>query len=175
MSEWMVQGLGFVAVIFFIVSYQVRSNKGLFLCQLIGCLIIAVQMILLGAYTGALGLAVNILRNLLLLKVDTWKWVGSRKTLAGIIALLVVITALTWDGMISLLPFFSVGISTIGYWTNNAQKIRLGQLCGSPFTLVYDILVHTWGGALCEAIALASILISIARFGWTKLGEGQPV
>ena len=85
MSEWMVQGIGFVAVIFFIVSYQVRSNRGLFFCQLIGCLIIAVQMVILGAYTGALGLAVNILRNLLLLKVDTWKWVGSRKTLAGIL------------------------------------------------------------------------------------------
>ena len=63
----------------------------------------------------------------------------------------------------------------VAHLTNNAQKIRLGQLCGSPFTLVYDILVHTWGGALCEAIALASILVSIARFGWTKLGEGQPV
>lgn len=35
--------------------------------------------------------------------------------------------------------------------------------------------IISWGGALCEAIALASILISIARFGWTKLGEGQPV
>ena len=175
MAEWMVQGIGFAAVIFFIISYQIRSNRALFACQLIGCLIIAAQMIILGAYTGALGLAVNILRNLLLLKVNDWKWVGSRKTLSAILTLLAVITALTWNGMISLLPFFSVGISTIGYWTNNAQKIRLGQLCGSPFTLVYDILVRTWGGALCEAIALASILVSIARFGWAKLGEGQPV
>ena len=86
-----------------------------------------------------------------------------------IILLLGVMTAYTWAGWKSLLPFISVAVTTVGYWTNNAQKIRLSQLIGSPCTLAYDLIVRTWGGALSEAIAIVSILFSIYRFGWRNL------
>ena len=83
-------------------------------------------------------LLLMILRNLLLLKVNDWPWVRSKKTLGAIIILLVGITVFTWDGWISLLPFISVSVTCIGYWTNSAKDIRLSQLIGSPCTLVYD-------------------------------------
>ena len=41
----------------------------------------------MGAYTGAIGLIVNIVRNLLLLKADSWKWAKSKVTMAVIILL----------------------------------------------------------------------------------------
>lgn len=91
--------------------------------------------------------------------------------MAVIILLLGVMTAYTWAGWKSLLPFISVAVTTVGYWTNNAQKIRLSQLIGSPCTPAYDLIVRTWGGALSEAIAIVSILISIYRFGWKNLNE----
>ncbi len=171
MSEGMLQAVGFVAVAFFILSYQMRSNRLLFMFQLIGCLIFSFQFFMMGAYTGALGLLVNILRNTLLLRIDRWPWVRSRITLSAIIGLLILITCLTWSGWISLLPFFSVAVTSIGYWTNNAQEIRFSQLIGSPCTLLYDVLIRSWGGALSEGIALVSIIISIKRFGWENLGK----
>ena len=171
MSELAIQAIGFVGVAFFIASYQIKSNKALFACQLTGCIIFCIQFFIMGAYTGALSLMINIVRNVLLLKVHDWKWVKSKVTMAVIIALLVLVTALTWAGPLSILPFISVGVTTIGYWTNNAQKIRLSQMVGSPFTLVYDAMIHSWGGALNESIALLSILISIFRFGWNNLAE----
>lgn len=171
MSELIIQGIGFVAVLFFIASYQIKSNRALFLCQLIGCLIFCIQFFIMGAYTGALGLVVNITRNVLLLKIKDWKWVGSKLTLSGILLLLVAITITTWDGWISILPLLSVGISSIGYWTNNAQKIRASQLVASPCTLLYDIIIKSWGGTLSESITLISIIISIIRFGWNNLSK----
>ena len=171
MNEYIVQGIGFVAVVFFILSYQMKSNRLLFLFQLIGCSIFAVQFVILGAYTGALSLLINILRNVLLLKANVWRWVRSRKTMPRILALLTVFTIWTWNGWISLLPFASVGVTTVGYWTDNAQKIRLSQLMGSPCTLLYDILIRSWGGALSESITLVSIIVSIIRFGWKNLNE----
>ena len=36
MSEWLIQGIGFAAVAVFVLSYQIRSNRLLFLLQLIG-------------------------------------------------------------------------------------------------------------------------------------------
>ncbi|WP_300606165.1 YgjV family protein [uncultured Oscillibacter sp.] len=175
MNEYMVQAIGFLGVALFIVSYQIRSNRALFLCQLVGCIVFCVQFFLMGAYTGAISLIVNIARNLLLIKSNDWKWAKSQVTLAAIIVLLLVMTICTWAGWISILPFVSVAVTSIGYWTQNAQKIRLSQLFGSPCTLLYDILVHTWGGAVCEAITILSIIISIVRFGWRNLGEESGV
>ena len=171
MNEYIVQGIGFVAVAFFIMSYQMKSNRLLFLFQLIGCSIFAAQFVILGAYTGALSLLIIILRNVLLLKVNDWAWVKSRKTMLGMIALLTAFTIWTWDGWISLLPFASVAVTTVGYWTDNAQKIRLSQLMGSPCTLLYDVLIRSWGGALSESITLISIIASIIRFGWKNLND----
>jgi hypothetical protein len=41
--------------------------------------------------------------------------------------------------------------------------------CASPCWLIYDIIVHSWGGLLSESITLLSILVSIIRFGWKGL------
>ena len=166
-----IQLIGYVGMAFFLVSYQIKSNKALFLCQLIGSFIFSVQLVLLHAYTGALSLAVNLLKNLLLFKSGDWEWVKSKKTMSVLLALLVIITIFTWDGPRSLLPCVAIAATTIGYWTNNAQKIRASQLIGSPCYLVYDVIARSWAGALCESIVIISVLVSIARFGWKNLGE----
>ncbi len=166
-----VQTIGYLGVLFFLISYQIKSNRALFLLQLIGCLLFAIQFFLLGAATGAISLSVNIIRNILLLKIDSWKWVKNRSTLAGIIVILVFVTIYTWDGPLSLLPFLMVSVTSIGYWTNNAKRIRQSQLIGSPCILIYDIAVGSWGGVLNESITLTSIIVSIIRFGWKALED----
>ena len=168
-NECFVQGIGFIGVALFIVSYQIKSNRALFLCQMLGCIVFCIQFFIMGAYTGAISLIVNIIRNVLLLKSNVWKWAKSKNTLYFILLLLTLMTAYTWAGWISLLPFVSVAVTTIGYWTHNAQKIRLSQLVGSPCTLTYDLIIRSWGGAMSEGIAIVSILISIYRFGWKNL------
>ncbi|MDO5414737.1 MAG: YgjV family protein [Bacillota bacterium] len=82
MSDFIIQGIGFLGLVFFVVSYQIRSNRALFLCQLLGCIVFSIQLYLLGAYTGAIGLLINILRNLLLLKINDWQWIKSKLTLS---------------------------------------------------------------------------------------------
>lgn len=173
MNEYIIQAIGFVGLAFFVISYQIRSNRALFLCQLLGCCVFCLQFCLIGAYTGALSLLVNIARNLLLLKANDWKWVRRKTTLLAIILLLIIMTVYTWAGWISLLPCLSVAVTCVGYWTDNAQKIRLSQLIGSPCTLLYDVMIRSWGGALSEAITLLSIIVSIFRFGWANLDKTE--
>ena len=153
MSGFALQAIGFFGVALFVVSYQLRSNRALFFCQLAGCIVFCVQFFLMGAYTGALSLIVNILRNLLLLRRREWKWAGGR---AALFAILVLLAA-----------------TSIGYWSGNARKIRVSQLIGSPCTLLYDLIVRSFGGALSEGITIVSILVSIRRFGWRALDTQQ--
>ena len=48
MSDFWIQAIGFVGVALFIISYQIRSNRALFLCQLLGCLVFCLQFFLMG-------------------------------------------------------------------------------------------------------------------------------
>lgn len=173
MNTVIIQTIGFVGMAFFVISYQIRSNRVLFLCQLLGCCVFCLQFCIMGAYTGALGLLVNIARNVLLLKANDWPWVRSRTTLLAVITVLLVMTVWTWDGWISLLPCVSVSVTCVGYWTDNARKIRLSQLIGSPCTLLYDLMIRSWGGVLSESITLLSIIVSIIRFGWANIDKQE--
>ncbi len=170
--EILTQGIGFLALIMFLVSYQIKSNKALYAFQLIGSILFAVQFLLLGAYSGCLSLLLNMLKNALLLKRKHWSWVRSYWVAAVLCLGFAAILCFTWAGPISILAFVASVVSTICYWTNNARTIRVGNLfLSSPCWLAYDIIVHSWGGALSEAFTIVSILVSIARFGWKDLGK----
>ena len=60
-NECFVQGIGFIGAALFIVSYQIKSNRALFLCQMLGCIVFCIQFFIMGAYTGAISLIVNII------------------------------------------------------------------------------------------------------------------
>lgn len=170
LQDIVIQAIGFLGVLFFFISFQVKSNKGLFAMQTLGCITFSIQFALLGALSGCLSVLINVLRNLMLTKYNDSRLVRWKGWIA-VFSLLSLVTALsTWSGWISLLPVAGTTAGTVGYWTNNAKKIRIANLAvNSPCMLLYDMLVGSWGGVLNEAIAIASILISVARFGWKAL------
>ena len=167
----LVQAIGFLGLLFFFISFQVKTNKRFFVMQTLGCLTFSLQFALLGAFSGALSLLVNITRNAMLTKYNESALVRWKGWIAIFSALSLAAALLTWSGPISLLPVATTVAGTIGYWTNNARNIRIANLAvNSPCMLLYDVLVKSWGGALNEAVTLVSIIISIIRFGWKALG-----
>jgi hypothetical protein len=174
MSAILIQGIGFIGVLFFIISYQIKSNKALFLCQGMGSAMFCLQFLLLGAYTGCVSLAVIILRNGLLMKYNEWSFVRSRVWVPVFSAIALAIMIITWKDWTSVLPFISMVAGTTAYWTNSARNIRLANLvlC-CPCWVLYDIIIGSLGGILNESITIASILISIYRFGWKNLGSEE--
>ena len=170
MNDWIIQGIGFVAVALFIASYQIKSNRWLFLLQLLGSLLFCIQFFMLGALSGCLSLVVNILRNALMMKYNDWKWVRKKWCPLIIVLLFALVLVLTWNGPVSLLAFAASVTSTIAYWTNSPRKIRMvNLLCSSPCWLVYDVIVFSIGGIISESFTIVSILISLIRFGWKGL------
>ena len=55
MYDMLIQGIGLIAFALFLLSYQVRSNRGLFAMQTLGNLLFALQFFLLGGVGGAVG------------------------------------------------------------------------------------------------------------------------
>lgn len=174
MDTFFIQAIGFVGVVAFIISYQVKSNKALYFFQLLGSLLFCIQFFLLDAGSGAMSLGLNIMRSALLIKHKDWKWVRWKGLPFIFCMLFAFIMFYTWAGPISLLAFVASAVSTIFYWTNNAKLIRMSNLfCASPAWFVYDILVKSWGGVLNETITLLSIILSVVRFGWKELGDPE--
>ncbi len=174
MMQILIQGIGFLGLFCFLISYQMKSNKTLFLFQLIGSALFCTQFFLMGALSGCLSLLLNMIRNALLYKQDVLQWAQSKWVATLLCFLFAVVLLVTWAGPISMLAFVASVVSTIGYWTNNARTIRLSNLlCASPCWMTYDILVGSWGGVFSEGLTILSILLSIYRFGWKALGENR--
>lgn len=165
-----IQMIGFVGLLFFFISYQLKTNKLLFFMQGLGCLTFSLQFALLGTYSGAVNLFISSLRNFMLIRFKESKiirWKGWIFILCGISILTVI---LTWNGPLGILPAVGTISTTIGYWTNNAKKLRIINLfVNCPCSLIFDLIVKSWGGVLNETITIISILISIFRFGLKAL------
>ena len=90
----LVQAIGFLGLLFFFISFQVKTNKRFFVMQTLGCLTFSLQFALLGAFSGALSLLVNITRNAMLTKYNEsalvrWKgWIAVFSALSLAAALL---------------------------------------------------------------------------------------
>jgi hypothetical protein len=167
-----VQALGFAGLACFIISFQLRENRKLFLTQLLGSTIFLIQFIMLGAYSGSIILGIGALRNVMLLGYDSHRWIRRKEWVLVYLAAFAAAVYLTWDGWTSMLTFAAVASCTIAYWTDNALYIRLANLlCASPCWLVYDFIYGSYAGMANEIISICSILISICRFGWKSLGS----
>ncbi|MDO4746012.1 MAG: YgjV family protein [Bacillota bacterium] len=169
-----VQAIGLLGVVCFIFSFQIKSNKALFLFQMAGSALFCFQYLLMGALSGCGNYLLAIIRNIMLAKMDKYevlRWKGW-KYIFSVISL--VILVFTWQGPLSLLPTIALIAGSFGLWTDNAQKIRLCNLVAvSPAYLIYGIFAGSIGAVLNEIFVLSSIIISIFRYGWKAMGDNS--
>ena len=168
------QSFGIISTALFLLSYQLKSNKGLYLMQAAGCGTFAIQYLLLGAYSGCLSQVFVIVRNLMLSKYNQWAWVRARGWVPVFILIALIITRLTWNGPLSLIPLLVMISGTIGMWTNNAGLIRLvGLTFISPPWIIYDTLIGAYSAIINEILVIVFVLYSIARFGWRQMIDSE--
>ena len=157
-------GFGILSTLCFVVSFQVKSNKGLYIIQSVANVFYGIQFLLLGAYGGLFNMAIPIVRNLLLCKRSDWKWLHHPAMAPLLCTPSLIYMIAAWSGPIDLLPFISMAVGTFGYWTDDAKKLRLAEMFGvSPAWLVYDLLEGAHGGVINEAVILGSVVFSIVR------------
>ena len=165
-----IQAIGFVGSILYFLSFQCKSNKNLFRVQFLSYLFYTIHLILLGAITGGVSYILNLVRSFCLgSKIE---FAHSRKMCVIICVLQLVALAVTWSGWISVLPVMANIAATVGGYTHNPRKVRIaGMFINSLLWIIYDILVGSWAGILDEVVSEASMIISIARYGWKNLDK----
>lgn len=152
-----------IALILTFVSYQMKTPKSLLLLQTIATASTCVSFFFLDAYTGMLLNVVCVIRNLVYYYKEKkffsfflWPYI-----LAAIMGGL---GAMSWDGPHCLLIILALAINTVFLSFNNNQVLRWSILLTSTLILIYDLIVHNYGGAGNEIVAIVSSIIGIFRF-----------
>ncbi len=172
MYEIIAQAIGIFAMLAINVSYQFKNKTTLLLIQLVGNVLFAVNMFMLGAYVGGLLNTIAIFRALVYLKKDRLKLpiglVNGFFIFLYFVAYALVFTVFgkeftVFNAIVELLPVIGMTALTFGFAGSNTKAVRLSTLINCPCWLIYNILNFTLGGILCEIVCLGSLVSAILR------------
>ncbi len=168
----LIRALGCMGIIVAFLSFQCRTHKGIMWYKSGNELLFSLQYFLLGAYTGAGLNLVGIARNLIFAHQ-----IAKKRPVKPFVILfcgiILVYGLVSWQGILSLFIIASKLVSTAAYSMRNPCHLRLLSLPTSTCWLVYNLVVGSYEGAICEAFTLLSILIALVRFDLPRLRKNR--
>ena len=167
-----VQGTGVLGIIASIISFQCKKHKNIMIFRTANEMLFAVQYFFLGAYTGVAMNVFGSLRNMVfmdMVKKDKNTMI-MRYVFSGIFLLFI---ALTWEGSKSLLSGLAKVTSTFAYGSSNTRVVRIMILLTSTSWLIYNLIVGSYAGFLCELFTIVSIITAIIRIDLYNMIQGK--
>lgn len=161
------QIISVVAVIITFITYQMKSNRMIFVMLSVATLVSCIAYACLGA-TTALGLnLMSIVRNVCYY-FNTKKILSSKIIPVILATIMVVMSLFLWEGYHSI--FFVVGLAlntlAMGYF--NPQNLRKSILLTSSLILIYNLFIPSVGGIINEGVAITSSIVGIWRYRQKK-------
>lgn len=156
------QIIGLIALVFAMVSYQMKTQKKIVLIQIISCTFFAVHFLMLGAYTGALMNLIAAIRSVVFANKDK-KWGRSNWWIVFFSLVCVVAVGFTWEGTLSLMPMLGMVLTSVAWGIENATLVRLISLPSSPLWIVYNFICGSTAGVLTEVFVMISIVTAMIR------------
>ena len=169
MLEPIAQIIGFAAMATVVASLQVKNPRGTLWVMAVATGLFSLHFGLLGAVTGSILNALNVLRNLAILFTDSKTFTGrlAKHTLS--LAYLVAPFGFYFLPGVSVgLPDFVLGvIMTVAsylFWTQKANAIRIVHFFAvSPGWMVYNLLAGSIPGVITETMNMLSVVVYWVR------------
>lgn len=158
-----VQGIGLLSLLCSLASFQMKKRGGIMRLQMSASLLFSLQLLLLGAITGACLDLISFIRTLIFSYRDKRKWASSPVWPILFVAAMTVTGILTYNVPYSFLAILGSVLSTVALWMRDGRKIRLISLAVGPCWFIYNILAGSYTGAINEVIAVISIIVGIVR------------
>jgi hypothetical protein len=168
MSSILIQGIGFVGVLFFVLSFQqTRWHRILFL-MVIGQVIFLVHFVLLGAWTAVGMNMVGAARTVVFQFRGRRAWAEWNGWPFVFVALFILAGLLARESWTGVLPVLAMSIETIGLWMKNLRILRLINIFPHPFWFAYNVIKGSWAGIASEIFVFSSIIVAIIRYDILK-------
>ncbi len=165
------QAIGVLGMAMNVISYQAKTQKNILAMQFFGSLFFAINMFLLGAYTGAVLNLVGVVRALIYANKEKIKNIKIVNAIFIIVYLLSYAATFTifkkpitfYYLAIESLPVFAMIMATISFSKKSAASVRKFAFFCSPAWLIYNCFNIAIGGILCEIFALVSVILAVIR------------
>ena len=158
------QVLVVISDIFCIISMLNNKKKNIVLFLIVSGMLFVSHYMCLGAYTGA---AIGIIEIVFLLVMYSLELKGKTKynilCSAITICLTVVMSSLTWDTWLSLLPMFAMIIYLIAMLFANVIIVKSGTFIRLALNGLYMFLVKSYLGAAFSVVILIFTIIGIVK------------
>lgn len=166
------QAFGILGMAANISSYQFKKPQHIMLCQLLGGVLFAANMFMLGAAMGCIINVISIFRALVYIQANRKSW-NTRYWNWGFMLVYLVSYVLTFtvfqkepsavNILTELLPLIGAVVVTISFSKGDARIIRLCSLINSPCWFTYNCINLSIGGILSEMISLVSAITAFWR------------
>ena len=168
---WIVQSLGIIGLIFYGVSFQMKTKEKLLLVQVMSNIFVTVQFLLLMALTGAVQTLIGVIRGIVF-------YFFKKKDLKPNIAVLIIFeiaiilgTVFTWENILSILPLIGMTVNLYGQWQDNMKTVRICAIISGVLWSIYAFNTGVYTAVLNEILKISSSLIGLWRY--RKINETQ--
>lgn len=162
------QAVGLVAVVLFLLSYQMKRRRDIILCNATSRFLYVVQYVLLGAISGAILDVMGVLASVIAQKKDHPRIKKHFRLIFFSVNAAIVAAGLAvcfiHKNPLDLLPIAGVLLHTGAFWITDERIIRRISLAGSPFWLTYNLASRAYGSAVGDVLSMASILIAMFKY-----------
>ena len=157
------QIIGFIAFGFSLFTYHQKGKVNILNNALVVNFLKLVHYLLLGAYSGFATKVVAIFRDLFVIVKERNSFFGSKLYFYIFIFLYLVISVITYDGFLSLLPIIAALTYMLVIWDGNDVKIRRIALLGYFLWLGYNIFVFSLSGIFSNVVSIMSVSFAIYK------------
>lgn len=168
MIRFFAQIIGFLAVVLYLLSYQLKKRKHIVCVTCVSNALYVSQYILLGAFSGAVMDFISTISSFFAVKKNNDILKKNIKLISVLNMIIIVIAGLIItilrDDLLELLPIVGTLFTTIGLWCDNEQNIRKFGLIGTPFWFIYNIASTAYGAAFGSALVIISLIIALLRY-----------
>lgn len=153
------QAFGILALICTVVSMQLKKKRPLMIMQTLSEALVVAQYFVKNAITGSFMSIVAFVRDIIFAQYDKKRpplWI-----LLALYAVMVALTALSWKGPLSILPFAGSLVYAWSLWYGKVKWIRVGNAVGNSPYLVYTALT---GNYVLFAMTLFEVISALVGF-----------
>lgn len=168
MNQIIVQGVGYLALLFSILSFQKNKRIAILLFMLVSLLLYVVHYFLLNARTGALMNLIEAGVVFVAYQKETKAW-AQHKFWPYLFSFCFIIAGiLTSKTYMGSLPVIAQIFGTVAVWQNNSRAIRFIMLVPRPLWFIYNFTVGSYAGMAAEVFIFLSVVVGIVRFDILK-------
>ena len=155
--------------IFLIITYQLKNKQKILLFNIAAQTSAGLSYICLGAYTGLAMTITSILRNIIFINSENNNNLSKKitkkdiYTLIIIYILMIILSIITFDGLLSLMSVFATMLYTYSVWQKNTKIYKLLGIPVSLAWITYNIYIKSIFGIILEFVLMISAIIGLFR------------